>query len=136
MTFLAVWLLSETVGWRRWAATGIGFIRVFYYHFGGAVLALGPAIYYWQTPTLLEFGFIAAIAVTSTVAMTCGIRAYSVGEVSIVGPVEYVRPLFAAILGYAVFAETPGLNTWIGAAIIISATFYIARCEAVRKRAA
>ena len=136
MTFLAVWLLSETVGWRRWAATGIGFIGVFYYHFGGAVLALGPAIYYWQTPTLLEFGFIAAIAVTSTVAMTCGIRAYSVGEVSIVGPVEYVRPLFAAILGYAVFTETPGLNTWIGAAIIISATFYIARCEAVRKRAA
>lgn len=179
VTFLAVWFLSETVGWRRWVATGIGFagvfimvgpaasevnyaaagaallgtlmfgvamvmvrrfapteppIRfVFYYHLGGAVLALGPAIYFWETPTLVEFGFIVAIALTSTIAMTCGIRAYSVGEVSIVGPVEYVRLLFAAVLGYVVFAETPGMNTWVGATVIIAATLYIARYEAVKR---
>lgn len=67
--------------------------------------------------------------------MTFGIRAYSVGEVSIVGPVEYVRLLFAALLGYAVFNETPGANTWIGAAVIIAATFYIARFEAGKRAA-
>ena len=181
VTFLAVWFLSETVGWRRWVATGIGFIGVFimvgpaasdvhyaaagaallgtlmfgvamvmvrrfapteppirfvfYYHFGGAILALGPAIYYWQTPTWTEFGFLVAIAVTSTIAMTCGIRAYSVGEVSIVGPVEYIRLLFAAVLGYLVFAEMPGSSTWIGATVIIAATYYIARYEAVKRTA-
>lgn len=181
VTFLAVWFLSETVGWRRWVATGIGFVGVFimvgpsasgvnyaaagaallatlmfgvamvmvrrfapteppirfvfYYHFGGAVLSLGPAIYFWQTPTWIELAFIVAIALTSTIAMTCGIRAYSVAEVSIVGPVEYVRLLFAAILGYVVFAETPGLNTWIGAVVIIAATFYIARYEAAKRAA-
>jgi drug/metabolite transporter (DMT)-like permease len=181
VTFLAVWFLSETVGWRRWVATGVGFVGVFimvgptaadvnyaaagaallgtlmfgvamvmvrrfapteppirfvfYYHLGGVVLSLGPAIYFWQTPSWIEFGFIVAIAATSTVAMTFGIRAYSVAEVSIVGPVEYVRLLFAATLGYVVFAETPGLNTWIGAAVIIAATFYIARYEAVKRAA-
>ena len=75
------------------------------------------------------------IAVTSTIAMTCGIRAYSVTEASIVGPVEYVRLLFAAVLGYVVFAETPGMKTWIGATVIIAATFYIARYEAVKRAA-
>ena len=28
MTFLAVWLLGETVGWRRWTATAVGFAGV------------------------------------------------------------------------------------------------------------
>ncbi len=28
MTFLAVWLLGETVGWRRWTATAVGFVGV------------------------------------------------------------------------------------------------------------
>ena len=46
-----------------------------------------------------------------------------------------MRPLFAAILGYAVFAEMPGLNTWIGATVIIAATFYIARYEAGKRAA-
>ncbi len=181
VTFLAVLFLAETVGWKRWTATAVGFAGVLvmvgpsatgihhlaagaallgtlmfgvamvmvrrfspteppirfvcYYHFGGAVLSLGPAIYFWQTPSAGEFGFILLVALASTAAMTCGIRAYSVGEASIVGPVEYVRLLFAAALGYLAFAEVPAASTWIGAAIIIASTLYIARIEAGRAAA-
>lgn len=118
---------------RRFAPTEPPIRFVFYYHLAGALLSLGPAIWFWKTPDLPAFGFIVAVAFMSTIAMTFGIRAYSVAEASIVGPVEYVRLLFAAALGYAVFREVPGPATWIGAAVIIGATLYIARVEARRR---
>ena len=53
-----------------------------------------------------------------------------------VGPVEYFRLMFAALLGYAIFLEVPGSGTWIGAAIIICSAVYITRHEAARRRLA
>jgi drug/metabolite transporter (DMT)-like permease len=51
-------------------------------------------------------------------------------EVSLVVSYDYVRLLFAAVIGYFAFAEAPGLHTWVGAALIVGAGIYIARREA------
>ena len=40
------------------------------------------------------------------------------------------RLLFASVVGYFVFGEVVDRYTWLGAAILIGATFYIARREA------
>ncbi len=117
---------------RRFSPTEPPIRFVFYYHLTGAILTLGPAHYFWETPGAGEWAFIVLLAFFSTIAMTFGIRGYSVGEASIVGPIEYFRLVWAALLGYLVFAEIPGPGTWIGAAIIIASTFYIARNEAAR----
>jgi drug/metabolite transporter (DMT)-like permease len=103
---------------------------VVYYHAIAAVLMLPPALYFWQTPTLEEFLFIVLIAATTTAAQTCGIRAYSVGEASVVAPIEYFRLIAAAAIGLVVFAERPGPATWIGAAIVVASQIYINRREA------
>jgi drug/metabolite transporter (DMT)-like permease len=107
---------------------------VIYYHAIGAVLMLPLALYFWQTPTWEEFLFIALIAVAGTAAQTFGIRAYSVGEASVVSPVEYFRLIAAAAIGLLIFAEWPGANTWIGAAIVVASQIYINRRDA-RSRA-
>jgi drug/metabolite transporter (DMT)-like permease len=108
---------------------------VLYYHAIGALLMLPLALYFWQTPTWEETLFIALIAVTGTAAQTFGIRAYSVGEASVVSPIEYFRLIAAAAIGLFVFVEWPGANTWIGAAIVIASQIYINR-RAARARAA
>ena len=174
MTLLAVLILREKVGWRRWTATAIGFIGVvvvvrpgdgviepaalvgicaaflfsigivlirrlgtseppirilFYYHIIGAVLSLGPAILVWKQPNAGEWVMLLMIGVLTTVAMSCFVRGFVVGEVSVLAPMEYTRLVYAAILGYLVFSEIPMIWTWIGSAIIIASAIYIARNE-------
>ena len=65
--------------------------------------------------------------------MTGFVRAFSVGEANAVGPIEYIRLIFAVIIGYAFFAEIPSLWTFAGAVVIIGSALYIARDEAKQK---
>jgi drug/metabolite transporter (DMT)-like permease len=59
------------------------------------------------------------------------VKAYQLGQASIVGPFDYGQLIGATFLGYLVFAEFPDLWTWIGAALLIGSGLYIARREAV-----
>ncbi len=175
MTLLAVFILGEAVGWRRWAATAVGFggvivmvrpgnagldvawivalvtalvfavamilIRklaqteptariLFYYQMTGVGFFVAPAIWVWRTPVGIEWLLLVSIGAFTTAAMVCYVRGLAVGEASIVGPMEYTRLIYAAFLGYFLFAEVPVMWTWIGAAIIVGSAFYIARREA------
>ena len=63
-------------------------------------------------------------------------RAFSAGEASAVGPIEYVRLIYAALFGYFLFSEIPSIWTGIGATLIIASAIYIARDEARKAVAA
>ena len=41
-------------------------------------------------------------------------------------PVDFTKLIWAALAGYLLFAEVPGLSIWLGGAIIFSAVTYIA----------
>ena len=108
---------------------------LFYYHLGGVLIFAGPAAWVWQTPVGMEWVYTVAIGVLTTVAMVGFVRGFAVGEASVIGPMEYVRLIYAAILGYVVFFEIPDPWTILGALVIVAATTYIARTEARRARA-
>ncbi len=103
---------------------------LFYYHTGGALVFLVPTIILWQKPIGIEWVLLVGIGIMTTVGMTGFIRAFSAGEANAVGPMEYVRLIYAGILGYSIFGEVPDYWTFAGAVIIILATIYIARDEA------
>jgi drug/metabolite transporter (DMT)-like permease len=105
---------------------------LFYYHLGGVLVFLGPTIWVWSTPVGVEWAFLAAIGVLTTIGMIGFVRAFSAGEANAVGPMEYVRLLYAAFLGYSIFGEVPDIWTGIGAFIIVGCAVYIAREEAGR----
>ena len=100
---------------------------VFYYHAGGAVLFLVPTWFAWRAPDGGQWALFLALAVLSVLAQTCGVRGYAVGEASVVGPIDYLRLIFAALAGYALFGEVPGALTWIGAGIIVASALYVAQ---------
>ncbi|MEE2955374.1 MAG: DMT family transporter [Pseudomonadota bacterium] len=106
---------------------------LFYYHIGGIIVFTGPAIFVWQTPIGIEWVLLISVAVLTTIGMTCFVRAFSIGEANAVGPIEYVRLIYAAIFGYFVFSEIPSLWTGVGAILIIASAIYIARDEAKNK---
>ena len=58
------------------------------------------------------------------------ILAYRAGEAAAIAPLDYVRLLYAVFLGLLLFGDWPSPYLYVGAAIIIAASFYTIRREA------
>lgn len=93
---------------------------------------LVPALFVWQTPTLEQLAFLMLIGVFGTTGHLLFVQAYKLADISVVEPAIFTRMIWAALIGYVLFAEFPDLATWIGGAVIVVGTTYIARREAVR----
>ena len=87
------------------------------------------ALLFWTTPSFIELSWLAVVGVLAALGHITMVRAITYVEVSSLEPFTYVRLLWAALIGYLVFAEFPSLWTWIGAAIIACSTSYIVRRE-------
>lgn len=85
----------------------------------------------WTDPTSIEIVTIAAAAVAGFIGQWCMIEGFRVGETSALAPVNYLRILFAGALGYLFFSEIPGINTVVGAGIIVAATLYTLHRETI-----
>ncbi len=76
----------------------------------------------------------AVIVVAGAARGYADIEAYRLGEAGILAPITYLRLVFIAGAAYFMYSEIPDIPTIIGAAIIISATLYIARRETKLRR--
>jgi drug/metabolite transporter (DMT)-like permease len=92
-------------------------------------LALALPVWSWP-PSGHWWWFMVGMGLAGTLGHLCWVRALGMAEVSLVVSYDYVRLLFAAVIGYFAFFEAPGLHTWIGAALIVGSGIYIARREA------
>ena len=106
---------------------------LFYYHIGGILLLAPLALWYWKTPVGLEWFLILCIGFGTMLGMICFVRGFSVGEANTLGPIEYVRLIYAGLIGYFLFGETIDIWTVGGGAIIVGAALFIAREESQRK---
>ena len=97
---------------------------------------LVPALFVWQWPTLQALVVLAVAGGLSAMGNITMVRAYKAIDVSLLEPITFTRLIWAALIGYLVFAEFPDYWTWIGGGMIVAATSFIAHREAVLKRAA
>ena len=102
---------------------------LFYYHVGGVLVFLGPAIWFWQSPTKIDLLLLVGIGVGTTACMFCYFRAFAVGEANAVAPAEYTGLIYAAVVGYLIFAEIPSIWVVCGAIVITCSTYLIAQDE-------
>ena len=109
-------------------------VIMFYYAFWNAVFALIPSLFIWVWPvgwewaTLTLIGF---LGISGQWMITTGITK---GDASALAPLDYSRIVYAAILGFLLFAEIPGVWSFAGMAIIVAASIYLVMTE--KKRAA
>jgi len=94
-------------------------------------LSLVAALFVWQTPSFETLLWLTGIGVCSTFAHLAYTRSFAIADASVVLPYDYVRLLMVAAVGFGVYGEIPDVWTWVGAAVIIGSTFYIARREAI-----
>lgn len=177
-TLLAVIILHEIVGWRRWSATVVGFLGVVivarpspeglneyallallsaffvamimiclrmlarterpstiiaYQSVCLSAILAGPAWYFWVWPSWQDLALTAVIGGVMSLAQFTNIKAYANGEAAAIAPVEYVRLLASAVLGFMVFSEVPTIYTVLGAVFIIASTLYTVRRNAMKR---
>ena len=88
-----------------------------------------PAAFVWQTPTLPELLMLAGIGALGSCGHLCLVHAYRLADVGLVEPLVFFRLVWAALLGFLVFAEIPDAWVWIGGLLIVAATTHLARRE-------
>src|SRR5437763_558608 len=94
-------------------------------------LSLLPALLVWSWPAdLCTLGVLAGLGAIGTLAHLSVARAYAAADASACAPYEFVRLPYVALVGYLMFGEVTGAWTWIGAAIILAASMYVAYREA------
>ncbi len=96
------------------------------------VLAGLPMPWVWVTPDRDGFLLLLAIGGISAVGQWSGVRALRAGEASLISSVEYMKLIYATLLGYWLFAEWPDAFTLAGAALIIGAALFTIQREARR----
>ncbi|HYN40058.1 MAG TPA: DMT family transporter, partial [Rhodospirillales bacterium] len=100
-------------------------------------MSLVPAWFVWTWPGPVTLGWIALmglVGLVATAGQICLVRAMRAADASAVMPFDFSRLIFASILGWAMFDEWPDAWTWVGSAVIVTSTVYIARREAKRAR--
>ena len=115
---------------RRYSATESTVAWMFYYMLAGVIISLPGTIVTWEMPSWIDLALALMVAMIAIAAQYCFILAFTVGEASVVGPVDYTRLVYATLIGMFLFHEFPGLSTWIGAVVIIAGTTTVARHEA------
>ena len=91
-----------------------------------APISLIAAIPYWETPTPAELAWLAVIGVFATLTHLCYNQAIREADLTVLLPFDFTRLIWAAIVGYLVFAEVPSIWTWVGGAMIFVAGTYLA----------
>ncbi len=91
-----------------------------------ALFSLGPALWVWVVPPPEMWFWLVAIGVIGTVAQLALSQALKETEPTAVLPFDFLKLVWAALLGFWAFGEVPDIWTWVGAAVVFGSGFYIA----------
>ena len=92
-------------------------------------VTLIAALFVWRTPSLVEVGWLFAIAAFAVIGHITLVQAFKEAEVSAVIPFDFTKLVWATAFGYLIFAEIPDVWIWVGGIMISVATTYVAYRE-------
>lgn len=102
----------------------------FYYQAMLTAFSLLPALWVWVAPGWDDLPGLILVGVFGTIAPYCLIRALAHAEQTVIGPLGFLRLPFTAGFAFLLFGEPTEAWTWIGAAVIFSAAYFMTRGEA------
>ena len=94
-----------------------------------APLALIPAAFYWTWPSTEQYLWLTAGGIAGTLAQLAMSQAFRIAETTAILPVDFLKLIWGALIGYIFFGELVDSWTIIGGIIIFSGATYIAYRE-------
>ena len=107
---------------------------VFHLNVQMALFGLVPTVIFWRTPTLAHLGWFVVMAAVGAVAHFSLTRAIEHADFTALQPFEFVQLGWAALLGFAFFAEIPTDHVLLGGTVVVAATSWMVHHEARRAR--
>lgn len=104
-------------------------VFLFYSSLGSIVLLGGFAAAEWVMPTFEDVLLFILLGGISFVGLYSFYRAYRIGDISILAPIDYTKLIFMSAFGLIFFGEWPTWWTLAGALIIIGSNSWIAHNE-------
>jgi len=98
------------------------------------VLSFAPATTVWIWPEPNTYFWLFLMAAFGTVTQLSFTQSLREAETSVVLPVDFLKLIWAVLLGYLLFAELPDGATLFGGAMIFASAVYIAYRESRIKR--
>jgi drug/metabolite transporter (DMT)-like permease len=98
------------------------------------IMSLPPALLYWQWPDLDQFLLLGVMGVLATLGHLGMTQALSLADTTAVMSIDFVRLIWAALIGIIFFGDSFDIYTWIGAAIIFSSGLYIIFRESLTRK--
>lgn len=81
---------------------------------------------YLIMPNLNQFLIIFFIALSGTIAQTLLNSAFKRGQLAILLPLDFLKLIWAILIGYTIFIESTPLTLWLGGFLIVGSSTYIA----------
>jgi drug/metabolite transporter (DMT)-like permease len=97
-----------------------------------AVFSLPLALLSWQAPTFGEWLTFLLCGLLGSLGHYFLTRSFTIADISATQSVKFLDLVWASLLGWLVFADTPSRSTLIGGLVISASTLWIARREARR----
>lgn len=88
-----------------------------------------PVATHWVNPSPDIAAIAIGLGILSAVIGFCMANGLRYADVSLTQPVGFTRMIWASLIGYLLFDESPDAYTWIGAAVILSSCLYISYRE-------
>lgn len=98
---------------------------VFYFSVICALSGLVTWPFGWIAPSAKEFAALAAIGFLGGTGHILLTESYRYAAASVVAPFDYTSMIWALVLGYAMFGETPTVMIVVGSAIIAGAGLFV-----------
>jgi drug/metabolite transporter (DMT)-like permease len=106
---------------------------MFWPSLGAALTALLLMPIQWQTPSPTDLGIFLFMGLIGTFGMALIIQGYRFAPASVIAPFDYSALLWAITLGWLIWGDLPGPETWLGASILIMSGLYILHRETRRR---
>lgn len=110
-------------------------VSFFWTGVAGAVAITPFGLWHWAPMSAPDWGWMAALCLTSVLGHWLMIRAYAVAEASAIQPFAYLQLVWVAALGLTLFGEDLRANVALGAVIVAGAglfTLWRARVRAAQ----
>ena len=101
----------------------------FWQAMGCVPLAFVASLFVWELPSFVQLGALLGIAALGTVGHAMLYAALKVGQVSVILPLDYIRIIWSAGLGFILFGQLPTLHLYVGSLLIIAATAFLSYRE-------
>ena len=98
---------------------------VFYFSLSCTLAGLATLPFGWVTPSGSELIVLISIGVLGGTGHIFLTKSYRYASASLVAPFDYTTMIWALVLGYAMFGETPTSEVVLGSAIIAAAGLFV-----------